>query len=310
MVSMDIPWIVAAAVFGLWLIATLFHLGELSAAWYAMLAAQERSASSRFRRPGELFWVLPAVSVIALATALAVDWAGRVIFDAGRPLVGTLMLLGIAVVLVTLSLCLLAGLRQRQPLTYARLRQSVSDAKATRPAKADIAAFKAQLAQLDDRHGAIRLGPTESRALTGIRRRLEQTARVLASGTGMTAGVVRSVPWRFAAALLGRGSRWRLVPVAIGVAAFVAAVVAAAVTGTGVALAVASILVPCLSYLVALVSARVSLASKVAWHAVCLRQRADAASDLHELERRTSRGVPGLSDRVARALRILREQQS
>ena len=62
-----------------------------------MLAAQERSASSRFRRPGELFWVLPAVAVIAIATALAVDWAGRVIFDEGRPLVGTLMLLGVAV---------------------------------------------------------------------------------------------------------------------------------------------------------------------------------------------------------------------
>ena len=309
MVSMDIPWIVAATVFGLWLIATLFQLGELSAAWFAILSSQERSASSRFRRPGELFWVLPTATVIALAMALAVDWSGRVIFDDGHPMVGTLMLLGIAVAVVLLSLCVLAGLRQRESLTYAGLRQGLGDAKANRVTKADVAGFKAQLADLDARHGAIQLGPADNRALTGIRRRLEQTARLLANGTPMAAGVIRSVPWRFAAAILIRGSRSRLIPVGIGLLAFVATVVAAAATGTGVWIAIASVLVPCLSYLAAIIAARVSLAAKVAWHAVCLRQRADVALDLHELERRTSRGVPGLSDRVARALRILREQQ-
>ena len=42
----------------------------------------------------------------------------------------------------------------------------------------------------------------------------------------------------------------------------------------------------------------------------CVRvRRVDAAALCDELERRASRGVPGLSDRVSRALRILREQQ-
>ena len=39
------------------------------------------------------------------------------------------------------------------------------------------------------------------------------------------------------------------------------------------------------------------------------KQRAELVKTLDELERRTSRGVAGLSDRVNRALQILREQQ-
>ena len=46
-----------------------------------------------------------------------------------------------------------------------------------------------------------------------------------------------------------------------------------------------------------------------AWDEVYQKQRSEAAAELDELERRASRGVPGLSDRVSRALRILREQQ-
>jgi len=59
----------------------------------------------------------------------------------------------------------------------------------------------------------------------------------------------------------------------------------------------------------ALTSARASLASKTAWHAVYLKQRSEVEDLLIELEKSSRKGVAGLGDRVTRALQILREQQ-
>ena len=55
--------------------------------------------------------------------------------------------------------------------------------------------------------------------------------------------------------------------------------------------------------------ARISLARNLAVHAVQQKQRAELLLVLDELDRKAPRKVAGLSERVSRALAILREQQ-
>lgn len=55
--------------------------------------------------------------------------------------------------------------------------------------------------------------------------------------------------------------------------------------------------------------ARIALARNLAIHAVRQKQRAEALLALDDLERKAPRKVAGLSERVSRALAILREQQ-
>ena len=64
-----------------------------------------------------------------------------------------------------------------------------------------------------------------------------------------------------------------------------------------------------LSLWLSLWGARISLARNLAIHAVHQKQRAELLLVLDELERKTPRKVAGLSERVSRALAILREQQ-
>lgn len=59
----------------------------------------------------------------------------------------------------------------------------------------------------------------------------------------------------------------------------------------------------------AVTGARTALARNLAIHAVHLKQRVEALLLLEELERKTPRKVAGLTERVSRALAILREQQ-
>jgi hypothetical protein len=64
-----------------------------------------------------------------------------------------------------------------------------------------------------------------------------------------------------------------------------------------------------LSAWLAVWGARISLARNLAIHAVHQKQRAEALLVLDDLERKAPRKVAGLSERVSRALAILREQQ-
>jgi hypothetical protein len=64
-----------------------------------------------------------------------------------------------------------------------------------------------------------------------------------------------------------------------------------------------------LSAWLAVWGARISLARNLAIHAVHQKQRAEAVVLLEDLDRKAPRKVAGLSERVSRALAILREQQ-
>jgi hypothetical protein len=104
--------------------------------------------------------------------------------------------------------------------------------------------------------------------------------------------------------------RWtRVVPVLVALLALAAAI---ALTATGdrpwwtAALCVIPV---ALSAWLAVWGARISLARNLAIHAVHQKQRAEALLLLEDLDRKSPRKVAGLSERVSRALAILREQQ-
>ncbi|MBX3093918.1 MAG: hypothetical protein KF680_05160 [Cryobacterium sp.] len=71
-----------------------------------------------------------------------------------------------------------------------------------------------------------------------------------------------------------------------------------------------SIAAPVISIVLSTLGARMSLARNLAVHAVHQKQRAEIVEAIDDLERRAPRKATGLTDRVSRALAILREQQN
>ena len=134
---------------------------------------------------------------------------------------------------------------------------------------------------------------------------------------------LRSVPpSRGANAQLWRGVPWQLTAVAFSFLPMVAIVVGEPREGElrdeggleegtlGVAVALVGLLLPVISYVLALAVARASVAAAGARTILHSHQRAEIA-ELIDLAARSSRQkVAGLGDRVARALQILREQQA
>jgi hypothetical protein len=76
------------------------------------------------------------------------------------------------------------------------------------------------------------------------------------------------------------------------------------------ALVGASVVAPALSALFAALAIRFGVSSDAAWRRVYARQRIDILKLLDGFERSTRKRVPGLGDRVARALKILGRQQA
>lgn len=103
--------------------------------------------------------------------------------------------------------------------------------------------------------------------------------------------------------------RWvRAIPVVVALVALVTAVWLAADDAPWWLAGVCIAFVVTTAWL-AVWGARISLARNLAIHAVHQKQRAEALLVLEDLERKTPRKVAGLSERVSRALAILREQQ-
>jgi hypothetical protein len=120
---------------------------------------------------------------------------------------------------------------------------------------------------------------------------------------------MNSIGWRYAWAYLWRGNFFRVLGPIVALIAFLLALSIAIVSPLNWWLPVGLFAAFVVSSLLALTSARASLASKTAWHAVYLKQRTEVEDLLIELEKASRKGVAGLGDRVARALQILREQQ-
>lgn len=263
-------WEVAFWLMVLWLGGLLFQIADLGTAWFDLRNARTSTGQLARRRMHELFWVAPTAALLALGLAFGIDLAANLVFDGGvLPVVGILLALAAIVLVLSATIVATVALLTRDIQSYALLRFAIGDAQARKLSKADIQSWRGELQAIDEREAI----------------RHEQIARTL-----------------------------RLIPIALAVVASVSVWVAVVDGFEGgdwlpILIGVASLAMPATSVLLAVRSARLSLRARASWALVNGKQRAELVKTLDELERRTGRGVAGLSDRVNRALQILREQQ-
>lgn len=266
-------WDVALWLITLWLGGLLFQIADLGTAWFDLRNARTSTGQLARRRAHELFWVAPIAVLIALALAFVIDLSVGLVHDRGLLLVaGILISLAVIVVVTAVTIMATVTLLTRDVQSYALLRFAIGDAQARKLSKDDVTAWRDELAAIDAREAV----------------RHERIARIL-----------------------------RLIPIGLAILAVAAiwvAVIIAIQTGSGetwsvLVAGVGSLLIPAASVFMAIRSARVSLRARASWALANGKQRTELIRTLDELERKTSRGVAGLSDRVNRALQILREQQ-
>lgn len=105
-------------------------------------------------------------------------------------------------------------------------------------------------------------------------------------------------------------SRWvRVIPPLTGVVLVLSAVLLWLGGGVEVWIPILTIAAPVLSTLFFIIGARFSLSRNLAIHAVHQKLRGEIVEIIADLERRAPKRASGLTDRVSRALAILREQQ-
>ena len=268
------PWVIAAIVAGIWLLVVLFQLGDVATVFLDSRTARDREIPSRIarERTNELFWIIPIVALLALMIGVGVDHAGRYFFDAANPAIGSLIVLGIAILVVGVAGLALGATAATDPVSYSALRRDLRDHEGERITRPQLADFRARLARIDARTRS-RMRPT---------RLLLTTSSVL-----------------------------RLATIVVGlfVVASVWIAVAFAPSDQSASLIAVSILAPVISALFAALGIRFALSSDLAWRRVYAKQRVDILKLLENFERSSRKGVAGLGDRVARALKILSEQQ-
>ena len=177
----------------------------------------------------------------------------------------------VGVVALQLADLTLTASRVPQLSAFSVLRDEVRDASGARLAQEQLDDFRDRLAALDRR----------------------EAARAVPPSRGANAQLVQGVPWQLAAVALS------LLPMI------------AVVTGPGSAVgaAIVGLLLPVISYLLALAVARASVAAAGARSSLHGNQRAQIIELLDAAAKTSRKKVAGLGDRVARALQILREQQ-
>jgi hypothetical protein len=274
-----IPWVIAGILAALWLLVALFQLGDVATVFVDSRTARDRDVPGRLAREriNELFWIIPVVAILALAIGVGIDYAGRNFFATGQPAIGTLLLLGVAVLVVGVSGLALGAVAATDSVSYAMLRRDLREAEGSRITPAQLVDFRARLSRIDAR----------------TRSKTRQT-RILLTPTSVV----------------------RLVAIAVGILLVVAVCIAVALSepaerpwNRGGSLIVISVLAPVLSAVFAVLGIRFGLSSDTAWRRVYARQRLDILKLLEGFDRVTRKGVAGLGDRVARALKILGEQQ-
>jgi hypothetical protein len=270
---MNIWWDAALWLLVLWLSGLVFQVADIGTAWYDVRSARTGNVQFARRRAHEIFWVVPVAALSALIPAFGIAVGAGMVLDQGWQLAaGVLLSLAVIVVVVVGLIIGLVRLLTRDVQGYGVLRIRVKDAKARKVSKEDVARWRSELEVIDAREAV----------------RHEDIARWL-----------------------------RLIPIVFGVLALAAMWVAIAqdFSSAGFSLtawplvALAAVIPPVCSAILAARGARLSLRARAAWALVNGRQRAQLVEAIDEIDRRTNRGVAGLSDRVNRALSILREQQ-
>lgn len=271
---MSVAWLIAGIVVGVWLLVALLQLGDVATVFLDSRTARDRDIPGRIarERTNELFWLIPVAALVAFGIGVGIDYAARRLFVVDEVALGILFLLGLAVLVVGVSVLNLAAVTATDPISYSALRRELREHEGERLTPTQLAEYRARLGRIDSR----------------ARSRVHLTPLFLTAPT-----IVRVVSVIFG--LFAIAAIWTAVTIDP--------------TKDSASLGYVSILAPLINALLAALAIGFSITSDAAWRRVYARQRVDILKLLEGFERSTRKGVAGLGDRVARALKILGEQQ-
>ena len=294
-----------------WVLLFALQLSDLFASLVDMRGAHDYRLRRRAaqRRVTEYFWGIPVVFTLVLGFSLGIDYAARLLFDESRTRDGLIVISILLFVAFAAGIAIVYALGRVDSLSYATLRANLAEDSELRLTGAQIEAFRSQLDEIDVKQRRIRLGPRDTAGMSRTRAELKNLAEGFRAVPPSGLRAMSAIQWKYAWAYLWRGNFLRVVPPILSLLAFLLALAIAIASPEYAGFAVALLPAFVVSSLLSLASARASLASKTAWHAVYLKQRTEVEDLLIELEKASRKGVAGLGDRVARALQILREQQ-
>jgi hypothetical protein len=298
---------------GLSFVLVFFQVLDFGSSLLDMRGAHDVKLKGREarRRITEYVWSIPVTVTLGLVLALGVDLAGRFFFEDVNIQGGLIVMAVLVLIALSGGLGILFAIIRAETPSYAALRANLLEDIEERVSSAQIDAFRQQLSQIDEKQRYIRFGLRDRARMRRIRGELNGLADGFRARPPVGLAAYRAIRWRVVWAYLWRGNFLRVVNPVIATATFLLLLVSMVGLGAWelwwlLGLVLLGVIV---TSGLALASARASLASKTAWHAVYLKQRSEVEDLLIELEKTSRKGVAGLGDRVTRALQILREQQ-
>lgn len=263
--------VLAAIVVGAtWLLTVLLQIVDVGTGHFVRRAGRTAGTRDRDRI---LTWMIAVGSVVLIAVIVGVDFSLRIVFG----LIATLpeaisLLIGLVSLVICFAIAVVAAL-----LASRALRRPETGYQVIRDELRGQSGARLSKGRIADYRSWLRALDERSKDL---RRKI------------VIGRVVRSVP------------------VIISICGLILVVVAYLDGEVEWWLIAISALAVALTIWLAIRGAQISLARNLAIHAVHQKQRAESLLLLSELERKAPKKVAGLSERVSRALAILREQQS